>query len=304
MRGKGSMARNGSLFGVFALLAATLCWAGNYLVGAAAVDTIPPLDLTAMRWAIALVPLFLLAQFVERPDWGSVLRAWPVLLLAAVLGLLAYNLLLYSALERTTAINASLINAFNPALISIAAALLLRQKPTPLSALGILLALLGVVWVLCDGDPAALVAHGFGVGDLIMVGAIVVWTFYTLLSRRTADIPPIASTAVQALAVVIVLTPFVLLDGGPRIPSEPGPSWALLFIGLFPSVASYALWNAALRTIPPARAGVFLNLITVFTVLISVVFLGSPLTPAQGLGGFVVLGAVALANHRAFRRAA
>ena len=30
---------------------------------------------------------------------------------------------------------------------------------------------------------------------------------------------------------------------------------ALLFIGLFPSLAAYLLWNLALRTVPPAEAG-------------------------------------------------
>lgn len=294
-------ARRGTLLGVLALIGATLFWAGNYVIGGEAVDAISPLDLTAMRWVIALIPLLVLAQIIERPNWRAVARSWRSMVLPALLGLLAYTFFLYSALEHTTAVNASLINAFNPALISIAAAIFLHQRLTPVAVVGIAVALAGTLWVLSNGQPAVLIEHGFGPGDLLMVGAITVWTAYTLLGRRKTGIPPITATAVQTVIVVILLVPFVLATGGPHIPAEPGPIWALLFIGLFPSVASYGLWNIALTTIPPARAGVFLNLITVFTVLIAVT-LGQPLTLAQGVGGAAVLGGVLLANLDAFRK--
>ena len=63
------------------------------------------------------MPLLLLAHFVEKPDWRAVLRRWPVLLLLSVLGMSGYTLLLYGALGHTSAMNASLITAANPALI-------------------------------------------------------------------------------------------------------------------------------------------------------------------------------------------
>lgn len=288
-------------FGIVALLAATLFWSGNYVVGGEAVASITPLDLTTMRWTIALVPLILMAQVVEHPDWRSAIRAWPHLVLPAILGLLAYTLFLYTALEHTTAVNASLINAFNPAMISIAAAIFLHQRLTPIAVGGILLALLGVLWVLSDGHLSTLFTQGFGIGDLLMIGAITVWTAYTLLGRHKTGVPPITATALQAAITVVIMMPIVLAMGGPHIPAEPGPRWALLYIGLFPSVAAYGLWNMALTSVPPARAGVFLNMLTVFTVIISVM-MGKPFTLAQGVGGIVILAGVALANIEAFRQ--
>ena len=65
-------ARRGTLLGVLALIGATLFWAGNYVIGGEAVDAISPLDLTAMRWVIALIPLLVLAQIIERPNWRAV----------------------------------------------------------------------------------------------------------------------------------------------------------------------------------------------------------------------------------------
>ncbi|NIL75778.1 DMT family transporter [Rhodococcus sp. B10] len=290
-----------TVLGMGALLAATLFWAGNYVVGGAAVSSISPLDLTASRWVIALVPLLALAQLIEKPDWSVVARSWPTMIAPALFGLLAYNFLLYSALQHTTPVSASLINAFNPALISLAAALFLHQRLNRTSVLGIGVALVGVLWVLSDGHPTTLVSTGLGLGNVLMVGAICAWTAYTLLGRRRTTIPPITATAVQAVIVIVVLTPVVLLTGGPHIPVESGPIWALLFVGLGPSVISYVMWNKALTVIPPARAGVYLNLITVFTVLISVA-LGQPFSLAQAVGGVTVIAGVILTNLNALRR--
>jgi drug/metabolite transporter (DMT)-like permease len=254
-----------------------------------------------MRWAIALIPLLVLAQLTERPDWRHVAKAWPALIGPALFGLIAYNVLLYCALQHTTAVNASLINAFNPALISVAAAVFLRQRLTLTAAGGIAVALIGVLWVLTGGHPRTLLTNGLGVGEVFMLGAITAWTAYTLVGRRnTGQIPPITATAVQACLAVILLSPAVLLTGGPHLPTSHGPLLALLFVGFFPSVISYVMWNKALTTIPPARAGVFLNMITVFAVAISIA-LGQPFTVAQAIGGLLVITGVILTNLNAFQ---
>jgi drug/metabolite transporter (DMT)-like permease len=285
---------------IVSLLAATLFWAGNYVIGAAAVESIDPASLVLLRWLVAVVPLFVIAQVVERPDWRRALRAWPSLLLLAAFGLLGYNLLLYSALQFTDPFNASLINAFNPALISIAAVLFLRERLTPTAVAGILLALAGVLVVISGGDLLSLLDGGFGAGDLLMIGAILAWTAYTVIGRRTKGIPPITSTALQAAITIAALTPVVAVTGGPTLPSSPEAWGALVFIGVFPSVLSYLLWNRALTEIPPARAGVFLNLITVFTALFTILA-GHPFTAAQIIGGVIVIAGVVLANEKAFR---
>ncbi len=298
----GAGPRRGLIVGVVSLLLATLFWAGNYVIGHVAVAEVDPLSLVLERWVLALVPLLLIAQLLERPDWRQVLRAWPWLLASSVFGLAGYNLLLYAALQYTTAFSASLVNAFNPALISIAAAVFLRQRLTPIGIIGIVAALIGVLVVLSGGDPSRLLGAGFGPGELLMIGAILAWTIYTVLGRRAPATPPVASTAVQAAMTVILLLPVSLAAGGPQLPATAEAVWALVFIAIFPSVLSYLLWNRALTVIPPARAGVFLNLITVFTALITIL-LGQPATPAQFVGGGIVLAGVALANSGAFRRA-
>ena len=295
--------RAGTAPAVASLLAATAFWAGNYVVGAGAVAALDPLSLVLLRWSLAVVPLLVLAQVLERPRWREVARHWPWLLALSGTGLLGYNLLLYTALRFTDAFHASLVNAFNPALITLAAALFLRERLTVASTAGVLLALAGVLVVLSRGDPGALLTGPPGAGDVLMLGAIASWTAYTVLGRRAPRVPPITSTALQALLTVLLLAPPSLAAGGPALPGTAPVAWALVFIAVCPSVLSYLLWNRALRVVPPGRAGVFLNLITVFTALLALAG-GQRLQAAQVAGGVVVLAGVALAGARAPARPA
>lgn len=273
------------------LVLATLFWSGNFVVGQAAVASMTPLDLTFWRWTLAALPLLALAHFVEKPDWRAVLRRWPVLLLLSALGMSGYTLLLYSALGYTSAMNASLITAANPALIVVMAIFLLGERTTRLGWLGIGLGLLGVLLVLTRGELQRVFSLTINTGELLMIGAIVVWGSYTIIARRL-DIPAIAATAVQVTMATVTLAPFALAMHV-RLPETPAEGWSLAYIAVFPSLGAYLFWNLALKTTPPGTAGNYLNLMVVFTAVITVA-LGTPLTLVQVAGGIMVVAGVLL----------
>lgn len=283
---------------VLLLALAALFWAGNYIVGEQVVRTVDPLSMTWLRWAPAVVPLLVLAHLVERPDWRGVLARWRTLLVVGVVGAAGYPLLLYLALRHTSAVNASLINAVNPASIVVAAVLLRQARAGPRTWAGVGLGLLGVLLVLTDGDLARLLQLRFNTGDLVMLAAVVVWTAYTLAGQRLR-LPPLASTAVQVLLVVLVLTPFVLV-AGLDVPSDAPTWWGMAFIVVFPSIGSYLCWNHAVPRVSPGTAGTSMNLVTVFVVLIAAV-LGQPPTVVQVVGGTLVIVGVVLATPRGAR---
>ncbi|MFF0991572.1 DMT family transporter [Kocuria nitroreducens] len=208
--------------------------------------------------------------------------------------MVAYTLFLYEALRHTSAIDASLINAVTPAVIALGAVVLLRDRIGPWALIGVLLGLAGVLIVLTEGRLAAVLDLDVNLGNALMLGAVAVWSVYTISGRRLAGSPPIASTAVQAILAVVVLTPVGLWSGA-GWPEGTGATVSLVFIGIFPSVGAYLLWNMALRAVPAGRAGVFLNFITVFTVAISLV-LGESLSWEQVAGGVLVFGGIALVS--------
>ena len=284
---------------VLLLVLATLFWAGNYLVAERAVETLDPVSLTWWRWALASVPLLVLAQVVERPDWRRLLSRWRILMLAGLLGVGGYALLLYAALERTSAINASIVNALAPAAIVVAAVLLGQATADWRAWTGGALGLLGVLLVLTRGDLGRLATLSFNSGDVLMLGAVAVWTAYTLIGRRLG-LPVLAATAVQVVLTTIVLTPVVLLTGFSTPPDR--AAWgAVLFIVVFPSVGSYLCWNLAIGRVPAGVAGTSMNLVAVFTVAIAAL-LGQPPTAVQLIGGALVISGVVLAS-RGGRRA-
>ena len=275
-----------------ALVAAAAFWAGNYVFGHVAVASMSPFSIVLLRWALALIPLGVIAQCLEHPRWKELLAHWPFLLMQAALGMFAYNILLYAALHVSTAFEASLINAANPALIAVAATVLLHERLGWKGAVGIALALFGVLIVLTQGDISTLFRNAFGPGALLMIGAIVVWTAYSIAGRMGPRLPPVSSVLVQAVFVVIGMgaaAPFV----GVTLPTSTEAFASLLFIAVFPSCLSYVLWNVALTQIPSGMAGVFLNLITLFTAMWALMT-GETITVSQIVGALVIIGGVML----------
>lgn len=275
------------------LILANLFWAGNFVVGQAAMQTMVPLQLTFWRWALAAVPLLFLAHAVDRPDWRAVLRHWPALLLLSTLGMASYTLLLYAALQHTTALNAALVTAANPALIMVLAVLLLKDRPRPVSWIGVALGLAGVLLVLTGGELQRLLTFSVGAGELLILAAITVWGFYTVIARRVA-LPAITSTALQVAIAAVTLAPIAAATQA-GLPSAPAGAWSLAYIVVFPSLGSYLLWNLALKRTTAANAGNYLNLIAVFTAVITVL-LGQPIAAAQILGGVLVISGVLMTS--------
>lgn len=280
----------------FFLVFANLFWAGNYIFGKLVGEELSPVQLTFSRWTIAILLLFPIAQWVERPNWKTVWKHWPLLLVMGLLGVIGYNLLLYQALRYTTSLNASLVNAINPALIVCCSALFLKERFSPSAVLGLLISLTGVLLVLTRGQLGFIFHTTYNKGDLIMLAAISVWTAYSLLGRRAKSIPPISAIAVSALLGLIVLLPFFLLSGSP-FPLSGRAVAGVLYISVFPSVASFIFWNAGIREIGASRSGIYLNLITVFTAVLSLL-MGKGIEPSQIIGGVLVFAGVYLTSAR------
>lgn len=278
------------------LILTTLFWAGNFIFGKFVAAELTPLQLTFLRWLLAVLLLFPIAHWYERPSWPQVWQEWKKLLALALLGMIGYNLILYQALHFTSSLNAALINSINPALIFLTSAWLLKERLSLTNSVGILVSLLGVLLVLTDGRLQHILSIKFNPGDLLMLAAILTWNVYTLIGRRMQNVPPIAATAVSAFLSVLVLMPFVLLTGLPTDVSREAMI-GVVYVAVFASVAAFLLWNSAILLLKAGQAGVYLNLITVFTAILSVL-LGNTVTAVQIIGGLLVFAGVYLTTQK------
>lgn len=273
----------------FLLVICNLFWAGNYVFGKYVIAQMSPLWITFARWALAMFFLFPIAHFIERPIWSRAKKEWLLLLCMGVLGIIGFNMLLYSALEYTTPTNAALVCALNPGVIVIFSVLFYKERISILQSLGFLLSLVGALVVLTNGEIERLLQVQFNRGDLLMVGAVLLWTIYSMLAKRIST-PPITATAISTGIAVLLMAPFAFDQGIDTAQIGYLAITGIFYMVIFPSIGSFIFWNMSVQRIGVSEAGVFLNLIPVFTAMISGI-LGERVTGAQGFGGlFVFLG--------------
>ncbi|MGD9567865.1 MAG: DMT family transporter [Sedimentibacter sp.] len=273
------------------LILCVLFWSGNYIFGSLVVNELTPLGLTFIRWLFASVILLAIAQKVEKPDWKEVSKQWPKILGLSLFGIIGYNLLLYYALYFTSPLNASLVNSFNPGLIAMASAVYLKEKISKHHVFGIIVSFLGVVIVLTKGNLLKAFSIEYNTGDLLILGAIIMWTVYSLIGKKLTTVQPITSTAVSGLLSAIILLPFVVSQGIDYANISTLSLIGVIYIILFPSLCSFVFWNIGVREIGAGSAGIFLNLNPVFTAIISGA-MGQEITLVQLIGGLLVFSGV------------
>ena len=72
----------------------------------------------------------------------------------------------------------------------------------------------------------------------------------------------------------------------------------MLCLNIFPSVLAYRFWNSALRKVSANKVAIFLYLISVYTAIISALFLHENLRLFQILGGLLIFTGVLLVPRR------
>jgi drug/metabolite transporter (DMT)-like permease len=159
---------------------------------------------------------------------------------------------------------------------------------------GFALSLIGVLLILTKGHLEWIFQTTYNRGDLMMIAANLVWVFYSIIGKRLA-VPPITATACSVLLSVIFLFPFLFLQPLDITQLSVRGMTGIIYMWLFPSVCSFVFWNMAVKKVGPSHAGVYLNLITVFTAIITLI-LGEKILASQIIGGAFVLSGVYFAT--------
>jgi len=286
---------------------AVVCWSGNALVARAFHDEIPPLGLSFWRWVLAAT---LLLPIVARSIWRhrAALRAagWRLPVLAAC-GIASYNSLLYTAAQSTEAINLTLVNTCLPLATFIGAGLLLGEWPLRRAWLGMIVAAVGLLYLISRGSWQVLSSLSFQRGDLIMLAAVAAWALYTLLLRRWAarlPVPPLTLLGVlMALGVPLIL-PFYLLElsrvGG--FPPTAGNLAAIGYTAVFASLIAYLAWNHGVSVIGASKAAMTSYLMPVITALLGWLLLDEALQTFHWIGGALIFGGLLMATRPSFRQ--
>jgi drug/metabolite transporter (DMT)-like permease len=220
--------------------------------------------------------------------------------LVAVLGLVGigvYNCLFAYGLSLVEASRAALIVPANPAFTALIAALFLGERLGRVRAVGVVLCVLGALWVLGRGSFQTFAALQFSLGDLVLVACLFMWSGYTLLGRMAlSTLSPIALTAyVMALGSLPIGIP-AWLEQAP-LANVTWQGWAALaYLVVFGTVLPYLWFYDGVKALGAARAAQFINLVPPIAVLESVLLLGESVTPGLLAGMVLVVAGLYLTN--------
>lgn len=256
---------------------AALFWSGNFVLGRALGDSIPPIALSFWRWALALLIVlpFTLPRVLAQA--GLIRRHLGVLVLLGLLGVTNFNTFVYLGLQSTTATNAVLLQSATPVLIVALSFVLLREGVSFRQAAGILVSLAGVAAIVLQGDPARLTGLTLNRGDLWVLAAVLSWALYSVCLRwRPAQIEPLVLLTATIAVGVVLLLPLYLWDlsraGGFAVNAT--SLGAIGYVAVFPSVLAYIFWNRAVAELGANRTGQFMHLMPVFGTLLAMLLLG------------------------------
>lgn len=271
-----------------------LIWAGNFVLGRAMHDDIPPMALTFWRWLAATA---VMAPFAGRRAWQQralIRRHWRLVTVLAACGVAIYHALTYTALSLTTATNVALIFAVSPVIIPIAAFVLDRERASRRQAAGIALSLAGVVAIITQADPQVVAGFGFNLGDLLVLLAVCTWAIYAVLIIRR---PPAMATTTLVFVLSAIATLMVAPLYAWELAVKGGFAISLAnvatigYVSIFASAIAVSVWNHATFAVGATRAGLFTHLTPVFSVILAVLLLDESLHLYHVAGtAFIVMG--------------
>ena len=285
----------GAAYGALVLTAAL--WGSSAVTARGLLDTMSPVALAAWRWVVVLAAL---APFVWRERTaiaGALAGDFRALATFALVGFAPQTLLVYVALEGTTAINLALFNSAIPVLIVAIAALLHRRRPRALELAGLAISLAGVVAIVARGQWSTLASLSFNPHDLHVLAGMAVWAFYTV---RLADRTPALSFhafmfAAGALGLAMI-APLVLWEALARGIPMPSPATlaGTVYLAVLPTLVAMLLFARGIARVGPVQAGLFTHLVPVFGALFATLLLGERLQAFHAVGFALVAGGAIL----------
>lgn len=280
-------------------IGATAIWSGNFIIARGLNESIPPISLAFWRWVVAVV-VFL--PFALKPlivEWQTLKKHLPYLSITALLGISIFNTLIYFAGHTTTAINLSLISITFPIFIVILSRIFFGELITVNKGIGILLVAAGVVFLITKGALASLLNIAFAIGDVWMLLAAITFAVYSLLLKRRPEKLSIWAFQLSTFILgLFFLFPFFLWEyvTNPPVAFNATTVYAILYVGIFASLSAFVLWNKAVVSVGPSKAGMIYYTLPLFSGLLAYLFLNEEISVVHFFSAVLIISGILTAN--------
>ncbi|HLQ22636.1 MAG TPA: DMT family transporter [Gemmatimonadales bacterium] len=268
--------------GVAALVFIAIVWGCSFTIIKQTLALASPFVLLALR--------FLLASLLVAPWFRGLTRR--ELVGGVVLGLLFWAGFVFQTfgLQYTTPSRSAFMTGLSTPLVPVACFMVYRRPPSVLVVLAVVITGLGMYLLTRPGG----MSEGLNRGDLLTLGCAALFALQIVAVGHFARVArPTRLLAMElGLTGVLSLLAVPALET-PRLTVAPPLLLALAFLSVTAALTFY-LQVGAQRVVSPAAAAIIFTLESLAAAVTSWLVLGEVLTPAQWLGGLLILGGAVL----------
>ena len=181
------------------------------------------------------------------------------------------------------------------------ARIFLKEKIGWMKLTGMVFCVIGVLFLLSNGNFRNLIHLKFGEGDLwVLLAAFCFAIYNTMVKKRPAALSPVNFLFVIFSFGVLMIFPFYIWE----LSSTPNVAWngnlvsAILYLGLGASVICFLIWNFAISRLGAGRTALFGNLIPVFSSIEAAFILHEDFTWVHITSMIIVFIGIVLANSQ------
>lgn len=275
---------------------AILLWASLALLTTLA-GPVPPFQMTAMAFALAFA--LAIGKWLLAGESVSGHLALPAPIWAlGVGGLFGFHACYFASLAWAPPVEANLINYLWPLLIVLLSGLLPGERLRWWHLAGTAAGLAGCVVLI--GSGAGGINPAYAPGYLAAFAAALVWSSYSVLSRRVRAVPTDAVGGFCGATAFLALGAHLLFE---RTYMPQGSEWlAVLALGLGPVGAAFYLWDYGVKRGDIKSLGALSYMAPLLSTLLLVAFGRAEASARLAIACLLIVGGAALASKELWRR--
>ena len=290
--------------GEIAALSAAFLWAAASVVYTRLGVRIPPLQLNFYKGivAIALILITLVGQQVNSANWSLFPVLW--LFISGVIGIGLGDTAYFAALNNLGARRTLLLETASPPMGAILALIFIGEQLAPLAWCGILLTLLGIIWVISERTSASTnYRRNARLGIIWAMLAAIAQAVGAVISRfalLNSEISSLQSALIRLVAGSSIVLLLLLLPRGLKVQTSPIQwklslkSWMAVAIAAFGSTY-LGIWlqQTSLKFAPTGIAQTLLATSPIF-ILPIMALMGEKVSIRAILGVLLAIGGISL----------
>lgn len=284
--------------GHLAALTTILIWGTTFISTKVLLVDFEPIEILFFRFVMGFLALIIA---YPRRMKGTTMRQEALFAAAGLSGVCLYYLLENIALTYTLASNVGVIISIAPFFTAILTHLFMKgeEKLRINFFVGFFVAMLGICLISFNGAKMQLNP----LGDLLAVGAAIVWACYSVLTRKISAFGyhTIQTTRrVFAYGILFMTPALFLFDFHPGIKRFSNPVYLgnMIFLGLGASALCFVTWNMAVKILGAVKTSIYIYLVPVITVTTSALILHENITILSGIGTILALLGLFLSEYR------